>query len=469
MSDSAPASNEEEIAGRIANQVFRAVKSDTPLFLIVYYEHEEDKLRLLDALKRSLGRRELSTKPFAPGNQVGHGAGKLYPFLSSTAKAGDFALVADLGRTPDNTRLDPDLLAYLNLHRDRVASDQLRFVIFLHNADAEQFITAAGDLWDFRHQTFRLERKARPEEHHRWQHLEKMESKRQLNPPELTDIRTHVKRVRPLIAETAEPKEKAALLLDLARWLRRRNAAQLSAEVGIEGIAHIAAEKSKLHASLEHAVGYALDLSSSYHDALRHYELSLAISREIGDRAGEGATLNNISQIYDAWGQYDEALEALEESLDISREIGDRAGEGTTLNNISQIYHAWGRYDEALKALEESLAIRREIGDRTGEGTTLNNISQIYYAWGRYDEALKVLEESLDISREIGDRAGEAITCWNLAIEWKRRGEIRKAMDYARITVDIEKETSNPDYENSKAFLRNLEKRLIDKGNPEEP
>ncbi len=91
-----------------------------------------------------------------------------------------------------------------------------------------------------------------------------------------------------------------------------------------------------------------------------------------------GATLNNISQIYDAKGDYDMALRYLEQSLAIHQQIGDRIGEGATLNNISQIYNAKGDYDTALRYLEQSLAINRQIGDRKGEGATLNNISQIH-------------------------------------------------------------------------------------------
>ena len=69
-------------------------------------------------------------------------------------------------------------------------------------------------------------------------------------------------------------------------------------------------------------------------------------------------------------------------------------GEGTTLNNISQIYDAKGDYDQALQYLEKSLAIRQQIGDRKGEGTTLNNISQIY-------DAKRGLRSSFAISGKI--------------------------------------------------------------------
>ncbi|XOF34272.1 MAG: tetratricopeptide repeat protein [Candidatus Electrothrix sp. YB6] len=180
-----------------------------------------------------------------------------------------------------------------------------------------------------------------------------------------------------------------------------------------------------------------------YSEALPLYEQSLAISQEIGDRAGEGTTLNNISQIYDARGDYATALKYLEQSLDICREIGDRAGEGTTLNNISQIYDAQGEYATALKYLEQSLAIRQEIGDRAGEGTTLNNISQIYDARGEYDTALKYLEQSLAIRQEIGDRAGEDNSLNNIGQIYKARGDYATALKYYEQSLAIQQEIGN--------------------------
>ncbi|MEE8586473.1 MAG: tetratricopeptide repeat protein, partial [Acidobacteriota bacterium] len=56
-----------------------------------------------------------------------------------------------------------------------------------------------------------------------------------------------------------------------------------------------------------------------------------------GDKSGEGATLNNISQIYSARGDYARALEYLEQSLKISREIGHKSGQIPTLHNMAYI------------------------------------------------------------------------------------------------------------------------------------
>ncbi|MBN8589064.1 MAG: tetratricopeptide repeat protein [Rhodothermia bacterium] len=167
-------------------------------------------------------------------------------------------------------------------------------------------------------------------------------------------------------------------------------------------------------------------------------EIMLLQCQQIGDRQGEGVTLNNISQIYDAKGNYDTALRYLQQSLDISQQIGDRHGEGVTLNNISQIYQVRGDYDTALRYLQQSLDISQQIGDRKGEGTTLNNISQIYDAKGDYDTALRYLRQALDIQQQIGDRKGEGTTLNNISqILAEQKKDTKTALVYAKQAFGI--------------------------------
>ncbi|MGX9728026.1 MAG: tetratricopeptide repeat protein [Candidatus Electronema sp. VV] len=72
--------------------------------------------------------------------------------------------------------------------------------------------------------------------------------------------------------------------------------------------------------------------------------------------------------------KYKEALPLYEQSLVIRQEIGDKAGEGTTLNNLATIAYAKGDRTTTLKYLEQSLSISREIGDRRGEAVMSWNI-----------------------------------------------------------------------------------------------
>ncbi|MCK4600418.1 tetratricopeptide repeat protein [Candidatus Bipolaricaulota bacterium] len=126
------------------------------------------------------------------------------------------------------------------------------------------------------------------------------------------------------------------------------------------------------------ARGHAAYGKGSYEEALNYYKQALVISREVGHRAGEGTTLNNIGLVYCGQGQYDQALEYCKQALVIFREVGDRAGEGTTLHNIGLVYRSQGLYDQALEYYKQALVISREVGNRAGEGATLDNIGGVY-------------------------------------------------------------------------------------------
>ena len=74
-----------------------------------------------------------------------------------------------------------------------------------------------------------------------------------------------------------------------------------------------------------------------YREALNDFQQALAIAREVGNRAGEGATLNNIGLVYDHLGLNEQALENYNKGLVIAREIGYKPLEETVLVNIADM------------------------------------------------------------------------------------------------------------------------------------
>jgi tetratricopeptide (TPR) repeat protein len=104
----------------------------------------------------------------------------------------------------------------------------------------------------------------------------------------------------------------------------------------------------------------------------RHTEVkqSLTIRQQIGDKAGEGATLNNISQIYDAQGDYETALDYLKQSLTIRQQIGDKAGRGDAQQYFANFQSA-GRLRDGARLPEtvadDQAANRRQSGDPRAE------------------------------------------------------------------------------------------------------
>jgi tetratricopeptide (TPR) repeat protein len=81
--------------------------------------------------------------------------------------------------------------------------------------------------------------------------------------------------------------------------------------------------------------------------------------------------------VYRLRGQYDQALHNYQQALVITREVGNRAGEGTTLNNIGLVYDALGQYDQALETYQQALVIHREVGNRAGEKAVIANIKSL--------------------------------------------------------------------------------------------
>ena len=123
-------------------------------------------------------------------------------------------------------------------------------------------------------------------------------------------------------------------------------------------------------------------------------------------------------------GKQEEALKYYEQALAIRREVGNRSGEGTTLNNLGVVYDALGKKEEALKYYEQALASSREVGNRSGEGTTLNNLGKVYDDLGKKEEALKYYEQALAIDERWATEAGKArhSTIWVQSIMlWARR------------------------------------------------
>ena len=191
-------------------------------------------------------------------------------------------------------------------------------------------------------------------------------------------------------------------------------------------------------------LGSAYEVLGQKKQAIGYYEQALEIHREVKDRKGEGAMLNNLGKVYDALGKKQEALAYYEQALGICREVGDRWGEGTMLNNLGKVYDALGKKQEALAYYEQALSIRREVGDRWGEGVTLNNLGLVYDALGKKQEALAYYEQALSIHREVGDRGGEGVTLHNIGTLYFERSRYEVALACFLLARGIFEDVQSP-------------------------
>ncbi len=188
------------------------------------------------------------------------------------------------------------------------------------------------------------------------------------------------------------------------------------------------------------------DNQSNYAEALDYYEQSLAIRREVGDRAGEGTTLNNIGAVYRNQSNYAEALDYYEQSLAIRREVGDRSGEETVLYFIGEVYRAEGDYDEALNYYEQSLEIVQQLDTPQSEAFSWNAIGSLYdNELGEDEKAIAYYQEALEIAQEIGDRPAEAFRTYLIGTVYVELEQYAQALETLQQSYRLFIETEQED------------------------
>ncbi|HVT14585.1 MAG TPA: TIR domain-containing protein [Thermoanaerobaculia bacterium] len=106
-------------------------------------------------------------------------------------------------------------------------------------------------------------------------------------------------------------------------------------------------------------------------------------------------------------GEVRAAIEYYEQAMVISRQTGDRWGEGTALLNLGTAHHRLAEVENATRCYEQALVIFRKIGDRQKEGNCLDNLGTAYHRLGEVEKAIGYFEQGLVIAREIRDRWGE--------------------------------------------------------------
>jgi tetratricopeptide (TPR) repeat protein len=121
------------------------------------------------------------------------------------------------------------------------------------------------------------------------------------------------------------------------------------------------------------------------------------------DKQVHGAVLGNLGLAYSDLGEPRKAIEHYEKALKISREMGNRRGEGNHLGNLGIAYSHLGSPRKAIEYYGQALKISREVGDRRGEGNVLGNMGLAYSDLGKPRKAIEFLKQSLDIGKAIED------------------------------------------------------------------
>ena len=195
-----------------------------------------------------------------------------------------------------------------------------------------------------------------------------------------------------------------------------------------EALANSDDRPAPFRAKALHEAGVLARYQGDYSAAEAYFAASLALRRELGDRAGMAASLNNLGYLDYFHRRYASARAYHGESLALYRELGDDLGMATTLNSLGNLAWAEGDVDAAQSLYQDCLASWREaVGENhIAIAQTLNNLGNVAWAKHAYDEAGRHYEASRRLYRKLGDRAGQAWALNNLgSVAWVQGDDAR--------------------------------------------
>lgn len=184
-----------------------------------------------------------------------------------------------------------------------------------------------------------------------------------------------------------------------------------------------------------------------YEGAVREFESSLRIWREIGDKRWQALTLVNLGWTFNDLSQDEKAINSHTEASKLFQEVKDRVGEGKAANGLGTVYIRLKQYEKARGLYEQALAIRRELGDRRSESVTLYYIGKTYAYSREYEKALPFYEQSLNINRELKDRAGEGLLLNDLGYAFINLNKYEAGIKYFEDALAIERELKDRAFE----------------------
>ncbi len=115
-----------------------------------------------------------------------------------------------------------------------------------------------------------------------------------------------------------------------------------------------------------------------------------------GIKRSINVSLNGIGNLYQLLGEFGPAIEHYQRSLNLEAQLGNKLGQAINNQNIGECQEEAGKLDEALQSYRTSLAFNEEIESDLGRAICKNSIAQIYIKQKRYSEAMPLLDQAFE-------------------------------------------------------------------------
>ncbi len=169
---------------------------------------------------------------------------------------------------------------------------------------------------------------------------------------------------------------------------------------------------------------------AQYDEASHHFQESLTLCRQAGDRWGAACGVFGLGSVAKAQGALLKAERLYQESVTLCTESGVQLLKAQSLSDLGHVSQALGKFLEAQQRLTESLQIGLEHGDVEAVTTALYGLGELARVRGQYPQAKEYLEQSLALSKKYGDHVYINLALCGLGALTRLQGEQRQAADW---------------------------------------
>ncbi|MCE7982908.1 MAG: hypothetical protein DYG89_17125 [Caldilinea sp. CFX5] len=205
---------------------------------------------------------------------------------------------------------------------------------------------------------------------------------------------------------------------------------QAAQQIPAAGGAEIAA---LLHLRLRARCGAFCHFLCDYETADNHLQVCLALTAQVDQPAERAFVLNFLGQLAMWRGEKALAKQHLSQSLAISRDMDDKAGMASALEKLANLVDATlGEYAESKKLATQTLHLSRDLGRPDWIAYALDTLGFVTFALGEYADSEAYYRESLHLFERIDDQYGMAMALGGLGlVYWALGGErLTAAHDY---------------------------------------
>jgi tetratricopeptide (TPR) repeat protein/DNA-binding CsgD family transcriptional regulator len=140
----------------------------------------------------------------------------------------------------------------------------------------------------------------------------------------------------------------------------------------------------------------------NYSEAKTNFEQALQYFLRTENQYLIAGITHNLAVLESETGHYHEAITGLEKSIAVKKDIGDRAGLSLSLATLGTQYIHLQDFETAVSLFLESFHLRNELGLEPNH-TTLNNIAYAYSRLLEYEMALEYYQKAYDSAKNTGD------------------------------------------------------------------